>query len=416
MEPLVVTTASVPDGTAGAAYSQTLAATGGTAPYTWSLVSGTLPAGLSLTMATGVISGTPTTAQAESFTVRATDSQGTPETADQALSITVSAAVSGNVTLQDGLNGYAGTADTWLNSDVPTTNFGADETAHLQYNTADRQVMYFDLSSIPAGATVDGATLSVYAYNVTGGTPNVAAYRVITAWDEMQATFNNATTVAPWGTPGLASGTDYAATAVANSGNVAAAGWMNFDVTTLAGQWVGGTYANRGVMLRETTAGHLYTYMSEYTADTTRRPKLYVTYTVPIEPVDVTTTSLPGGAVGSSLQPDGRRDGRRRAICMVRHSRQPAGGTEPQRVDRSYYGDADRGGDGEFHGPGNGQPGDAGYGQPGAVDIGGTTGLTPARTARSSAWASWRTARADTRRRTSARCGCTSTTAARGSR
>ncbi|WP_415583667.1 putative Ig domain-containing protein, partial [Janthinobacterium lividum] len=40
------------------AYSATLSATGGTAPYTFSVSSGTLPAGLSLNGATGVLSGT----------------------------------------------------------------------------------------------------------------------------------------------------------------------------------------------------------------------------------------------------------------------------------------------------------------------------------------------------------------------
>ena len=43
-----VTTASLADGTTGAAYNTTLAASGGTTPHVWLLTSGTLPAGLSL--------------------------------------------------------------------------------------------------------------------------------------------------------------------------------------------------------------------------------------------------------------------------------------------------------------------------------------------------------------------------------
>ena len=60
---LTITTTSLPNGTVGTAYSQTLAATGGATPYTWSVYSGSLPAGLSLGSSTGTISGTPTTAQ-----------------------------------------------------------------------------------------------------------------------------------------------------------------------------------------------------------------------------------------------------------------------------------------------------------------------------------------------------------------
>lgn len=66
-----ITAESLPDGEVGTAYSQTLTATGDT-PITWS-VSGTLPAGLSLEAATGIISGTPTTEKTSTFTVTATN-------------------------------------------------------------------------------------------------------------------------------------------------------------------------------------------------------------------------------------------------------------------------------------------------------------------------------------------------------
>jgi hypothetical protein len=88
---VTITTTSLPDGTIGTAYSQTLAATGGTTPYTWAVTTGTLPAGLTLAAATGVISGTPTAAATSSFTVTVTDAGQT--TARQALSITTAAAL-----------------------------------------------------------------------------------------------------------------------------------------------------------------------------------------------------------------------------------------------------------------------------------------------------------------------------------
>ncbi len=84
-----ITTTTLPAGEVGAAYSQNLAASGGTAPYVWSLVSGSLPDSLSLG-SDGVISGTPTVAGAFTFTVRATDSFSPAVTDDQELSITVS--------------------------------------------------------------------------------------------------------------------------------------------------------------------------------------------------------------------------------------------------------------------------------------------------------------------------------------
>jgi len=88
---LSITSTSMPGGTVGTSYSATLTATGGTSPYTWSLASGSLPAGLTLSTA-GVISGTPTASGSFSFTVKATDSASSPQSASGSESITVAAA------------------------------------------------------------------------------------------------------------------------------------------------------------------------------------------------------------------------------------------------------------------------------------------------------------------------------------
>ena len=72
---LVITPATLPDATLGTGYTQSLTATGGTAPYTFILDSGSLPAGITLNSA-GSVAGTPTAAGQFSFTVRATDSGG----------------------------------------------------------------------------------------------------------------------------------------------------------------------------------------------------------------------------------------------------------------------------------------------------------------------------------------------------
>ncbi|MBI3097825.1 MAG: putative Ig domain-containing protein, partial [Planctomycetes bacterium] len=89
---LAVTTASLPNGIVGTAYSQTLTSTGGNPPVTWSISSGALPAGLTLNSATGLIGGTPTTGGVASFTAQATDSTTpTADTAGQPLSLTIAA-------------------------------------------------------------------------------------------------------------------------------------------------------------------------------------------------------------------------------------------------------------------------------------------------------------------------------------
>src|SRR5262245_49120880 len=71
--PITITPPNLPDGAVAAAYSQNLSAIGANRPYTFSLLSGALPPGLSLAPG-GAISGTPTTMGSYSFTVRVRDS------------------------------------------------------------------------------------------------------------------------------------------------------------------------------------------------------------------------------------------------------------------------------------------------------------------------------------------------------
>jgi len=86
--PVTIVTTSLPDGLVGSAYNQSLVAVGGNWTYTWSLLTGSLPAGLNLA-ADGTISGTPTTQGTSNFTVQVS-SAGLDT---QALSITIQPSV-----------------------------------------------------------------------------------------------------------------------------------------------------------------------------------------------------------------------------------------------------------------------------------------------------------------------------------
>jgi hypothetical protein len=74
-EPTILTTSPLPPGSVGVAYQLALAANGSTLPYMWSIVSGGLPAGLSL-CTNGVISGTPSLSTNTTFAVRAVGNNG----------------------------------------------------------------------------------------------------------------------------------------------------------------------------------------------------------------------------------------------------------------------------------------------------------------------------------------------------
>ena len=85
--PSIVTVSPLPSALTGAAYWQTLAASG-TTPITWAVTSGTLPAGLTLNSSTGTIAGNPTAAGAVTFGVSATNAFGT---SSRQLTLTVNA-------------------------------------------------------------------------------------------------------------------------------------------------------------------------------------------------------------------------------------------------------------------------------------------------------------------------------------
>jgi hypothetical protein len=103
---LVVTTASLPNDTIAKPYNQTLAVIGGTLAYSWNVQSGTLPPGLTMS-ASGVITGTPTTAGTYGFTIKVTS--GT-QVAARAYTVVIAAAAPVAITTTALPGGLATTA------------------------------------------------------------------------------------------------------------------------------------------------------------------------------------------------------------------------------------------------------------------------------------------------------------------
>jgi hypothetical protein len=110
--PLSVTTSTLPSGEVGLSYGATLAANGGQAPYSWSVVAGALPDGLDLPAASNQITGTPALAGTFGFTVEVEDSLGA--TAQAALEIIVAAAPTEIIV--DNLDPNVSATGTWSSS------------------------------------------------------------------------------------------------------------------------------------------------------------------------------------------------------------------------------------------------------------------------------------------------------------
>uniref|UniRef100_Q01RC5 Ig family protein n=1 Tax=Solibacter usitatus (strain Ellin6076) TaxID=234267 RepID=Q01RC5_SOLUE len=279
---LTVTTASLPGGTVGTAYQQTLAATGGSGGNTWSVSAGTLPGGLSLA-SDGSITGTPTTAGAASFTAQVKDSSGT--TAVKQLSIAIApAAFSVTTTSLPG-----GTVGTAYQQTLAATGGSGGNTWSVSVGT------------LPAG-------LSLAADGSITGTPTTAATASFTAQvkDSSGAVATKqlsiaiapaALTVTTASLPGGTVGTAYQQTLAATGGSGGNT-WSVSAGALPAGLSLGSDGRITGT---PTTAGSAsFTAQVKDSSGATATKQL----SIAIAPaaLTVTTASLPGGTVGTAYQ------------------------------------------------------------------------------------------------------------------
>jgi uncharacterized protein (TIGR03437 family) len=143
--------------------TQTLSATGGTAPYTFAVTTGSLPAGLTLS-STGAITGTPTAASASggaSFTVTAMDASTPASTGTATLSITVQPFTQ-NLVLSAGSAAF--TLDTGTTTLPPAQNVQVAATmvtAPINYTVAVQPSTVTWLSATGAGSTPGAVSIAL---------------------------------------------------------------------------------------------------------------------------------------------------------------------------------------------------------------------------------------------------------------
>jgi large repetitive protein len=142
--PIAINPTTLPNGTVAIAYSQTVTASGGTAPYGFAVTAGTLPTGLTLS-AGGLLSGTPTAGGNFSFTIAATDASGAPGpySGSQAYSVAIAppTILLAATTLADGTLGQVYSAN---------ITAASDGTAPYAYTIT--------AGALPGGLTLNGST------------------------------------------------------------------------------------------------------------------------------------------------------------------------------------------------------------------------------------------------------------------
>lgn len=218
--------------------------------------------------------------------------------------------------------------DTQMYSNNVTGNYGVAVVISAGSNSPatriQRALIKFDVSSIPAGATINSATLTLYCSAEAITTDiTVGVHRALTQWfeglsagvtpgaGENASTWNlrNHNGSVGWGggTPGGLSATDYAATPTASTSITGTGTTFTWDVLADVAAWVAGTATNYGWWLKsagEATVNSRKDFVSSDGATPSQRPQLSVDYTVAGGDTVARTIEI-GGQFGMQMLPTG---------------------------------------------------------------------------------------------------------------
>lgn len=237
--------------TDGVAFSQALTASGGTAPYTYTVLSGTLPPGITLVSGTltGTLTGTPTSAGPYSFTVQAKDSSGgTPYTGTQTYSGTIANPTISVAPAAPTLNAAYG--------HVFSQTFSASG-GTAPYTFTEIGTLPNGVSWNPATATLAGTPAQTGSFPITiSATDHSVGSGPFTSTQNYTLVVSTATiTITPSSLPNGAVGANYAATQLTASGGI---GNYTYSYT---GNWPAGlTLSSTGAISGTPTAAGTFTF------------------------------------------------------------------------------------------------------------------------------------------------------------
>ena len=164
--------------------------------------------------------------------------------------------------------------DTYLRSDRANNNYGGATDIHAEQGFRNGLVE-FDLSTLPADATITGAILELFLTNDGSNAVQVDVHRVSRSWVENGATWNRYDGTNNWSTAGGDYDAAAAASTIVPTGNNT---WHQWDITTLVSDWLTNTSPNYGLMLRQIGARDRVQFASSENGTATRHPKLTISY------------------------------------------------------------------------------------------------------------------------------------------
>jgi hypothetical protein len=194
------------------------------------------------------------------------------------------------------ITGTTDTQDTDIDVTNATTNYGtqtalsAGESIVPFDGVRKRILIKFSLAAIPAGSVINSAVLSLYIdSDLASNARDINVYRLLRAWTEAGATWNKYDGTNDWGTAGAGNTSNDREAANIGSTNIASDPATDFEVQiTLTASKIqemlnNGIFTNNGFLLQMSTEDNDYHSFrsSEYAVDTTKIPKLVISYTPP---------------------------------------------------------------------------------------------------------------------------------------
>jgi len=175
----------------------------------------------------------------------------------------------------------------WNGTNGTTHNYGSCDKIYINGSPIQRDLLKFNLSGIPSNATVSSA---IFKMVKTGGSTtgtDFNVHRITNSWTEGSGSCSGAAGVANFnqresGTNWITAGGDFNATAEATT-TVSSNGNYTWSITNLVQNWVNGTHANNGLMVKFATEGvsREMDFGSRQNGTAGNRPTLDVTYTTP---------------------------------------------------------------------------------------------------------------------------------------
>lgn len=192
----------------------------------------------------------------------------------------------------------APTADTYIHSWFPGTNYGTAWTLTLRSGDVAAPMFQFDLSGLPASPrlAIAEAKLQVFVTARTNASDiSTIVYPLLRPWSGAQVTWANAQAGEPWAKPG-ANGPADRGEGVSPKTLSGAGMWVSYDVTTIVRGWALGGLENNGLMIKANDGAAVnYQFASMENDQATLRPMLRIVYTeLPdVQPTIVPPTATP---------------------------------------------------------------------------------------------------------------------------